>query len=57
MKKVKAKCLKTYPDEDDMDRYVQGEIEPCEVKIFHRGRIYFVCPEYYNPEYFEIIDK
>ena len=56
VKKVLAKCLKTYPDEDDMRDYCNGEIDdPCDVKIFHKGRKYFVVEGYCNEDYFQII--
>lgn len=52
---MKAICLKTYPDEDDMYRCVQGQIEPCDVKVNIKGDVSDVNPEYYNSEYWEII--
>ena len=56
MKRVLAKCLKTYPDEYDMQKYCDGDItEPCDVKVNHKGRKYYVVEDRYNPEYFEII--
>lgn len=57
MKKVLAKCLKTYPDEDDMRNYCNGKInDPCDVKIFRKGRKYFVDEKHYNKNYFEVIE-
>jgi len=57
MEKVLAKCLKTYPDEDDMMNYCDGKInDPCDVKIYHKGRKYFVVEKHYNKDYYEIIE-
>jgi len=56
MKKVLAKCLKSYPDEDDMRECVNGLLSPCDVKIYHKGRKYFVVEEYYNKDYYKIIE-
>jgi len=56
MRKVLAKCLKTYPNEDDMQDYCDGKIkEPCDVRVFHKGRRYFVIKGNYDPDYFELI--
>lgn len=55
MKKVLAECLKTYPDENDMLSFVCEEIEPCEVKIYHKGRLYKVDPDA-DKEYYKIIN-
>ena len=56
MKKVLAKCLKTYPDEDDMQEYFDGKInEPCDIRIYHKGRKYYVVEETYNTDYYEIL--
>ena len=44
-KKVKAICLKTYPDENDMQDCCDGNIEPCDVRIYHKGREYLVDKE------------
>ena len=54
--KVEAICLKTYPDEDDMQAYCDGDIEPCEVRIYHKGKKYLVLPDGYDEEYFKITD-
>ena len=57
MKEVLAKCLKTYPYESDMQKYCYGEIdEPCKVKIYHKGRKYFVVEGYYDKDYFEVVE-
>ena len=56
MRKVLAKCLKTYPDEDGMVEYTEGNKEPCDVKIYHKGKKYYVLEEYCNNDYYEIIE-
>ena len=55
MKKVKAICLKEYPDEDDMISFVNGELEACEVRIFRKGKTYYVNLLGYDREYFKIL--
>jgi len=53
-----AICLKTYPDEDDMQKYCDGSLDkPEQVKVYQKGRKYFINPEYYDKEYYKIIDK
>jgi len=56
MEKVLAKCIKTYPCEDGMQAWCDGEIEPSEVKIFYKGRKYLVAPQHYNKEYYMLIE-
>lgn len=55
--KVLAICLKTYPDEDDMQRYCDGEIKPYEVKIYHKGRKYLVVKDFFDEEYYKLIEN
>lgn len=52
--KLLATCLKTYPDEDDMVKYCDGEIEPHKVKIYHKGRKYWVT-KYFDEKYYKLI--
>ena len=57
MKEVLAKCLKTYPDESDMQGYCDGEIdEAYKVKIYHKGRNYFIVEGYYDKDYFKVLE-
>jgi len=51
-----AICLKTYPDEDDMEKYCNDEIEPCDVKIYFKGEKYYVNSKYYNKEYYKLVN-
>ena len=53
--KLLAICLKTYPDEDYMQDWYDGNIKPCEVKIYYKGKKYWVT-KFYNPEYYKLID-
>ena len=56
--KVLAVCLKTYVDESDMQAYCDGDIkEPCDVKIYYKGKKYWVVAQYVNEEYYKIIDN
>jgi hypothetical protein len=53
--KVLAVCLKTYVDEDDMVEYCEGKItKPCQVKIYHKSKKYWVVAQYVNQEYYKI---
>jgi len=54
---VMAICKTTFPDEDDMERYCNGHIKPCDVKIYHKGRKYLVHPMYFDNTYFQLIEK
>ncbi len=56
MKKVLAICLKTYPDESDMQDYCDGNIEPCNVKIYYKGKKYKVGIGF-NSEYFKLVNE
>ena len=52
MEKPNAICLKTYPDEDDMVRYANGQIKnPEDVKIYHKGRKYKENVKEYDEKY------
>jgi len=56
-KKVLAKCLKTYPNEDDIQDYCDGKIDaPCDVRIYHKGRKYFVVEGHYDKDYFDVLE-
>ena len=56
-KKVLAKCLKTYPHEDDIQEYCDGKIDaPCDVRIYHKGRKYFVVEGHYDKDYFDVLE-
>ena len=55
---VLAICKKTYPDEDDMQKYCDGKIiEPSDVKIYHKGRKYLVMTEFYNEKYYTLVES
>jgi len=55
-KKVLAICLKTYPDEEDMQRFCDGKIEAYKVKIYHKGEKYSVSKGF-DSEYYKLIEK
>ena len=53
---VLAICLKTYPDEDDMRKYCDGELEkPGDVRIYHKGKKYWVT-KLFDEEYYKLIE-
>ncbi len=59
-KKVRAWaiCKKTYPDEDDMQAFCDGDIEEAsDVRVYHKGRKYLVDPVHADPEYYAVIDS
>ena len=52
-----AICLKTYPDEDDMVRFANGQIKkPEDVKINYKGKKYKVNVNGYDEKYYKLID-
>jgi hypothetical protein len=52
----KAVCLKTYPDETDMQDYCDGKIwNPCDVRIYLKGETYLVQANA-NTQYFKILE-
>ena len=57
MKKVKAIVLKTFPDQDDMQDCIDGNIEPSDVKIYYKGEEHYVVPKHYDKSYFKIIEE
>ena len=50
-----AICLKTYPDEDDMEKFVEGHIEAFEVKIYYKGEQYLVT-KYFDEKYYKLLE-
>lgn len=55
--RVLARCKKTYPDEDYMQMFCDGELEDCDVKIYFKGRKYEVNRRFANKEYWDIPTK
>ena len=55
-KKIRAKaiCIKTYSDEDDLDRYRKGEIEWDEIKIYNVGEEGEVVVDFYSDKYWKL---
>lgn len=56
MSKVLAKRLRTYPNEEDMLAYAEGNLEPCDVRINYKGGEAWVNEEYYSKEYYKVIE-
>lgn len=52
---VLAKCLRTYPDEEDMIDFVNGNIEAHEVSINYKDAYYFVVEDGYKKEAYEVV--
>jgi hypothetical protein len=53
LRKYKGICLKSYPNEDDIDRYVIGEITVDEIEIYEKGKVYDIM-EGFNEEVWKI---
>ena len=56
MEKIYAICIQTYPDEDDMKDYAEGDKQPYEVKIYHKGRKYLV-EKGFDKRYYKLAEK
>jgi hypothetical protein len=55
-KKVLAICLKTYPDENDLQKFRDGEItDISEIRFYEKGNLYFVYEKTYNKEFYKLI--
>jgi len=55
-KLYKAVCLKTFPDENDMQDYCDGDIwNSCDVRIYTKGETYMVQSNA-NTQYFKILE-
>lgn len=54
--KILAICIKSYPDEDDMRSYCDEEITLDEVKIYYKGRKYWVSKGY-DEKYYKLFEK
>ena len=51
-----AVCLKTYPDEDDMRAFCDGDIiEASDVKIYHKDKKYWVNPKFVDLNYYRVL--
>jgi len=44
--RILAECLMTFPCEDDMRDFCEGNVEPCDVKIYYKGSIYLVLENF-----------
>lgn len=56
MKQVLAECLVTFPDENDMISYTEGNLKPRNVKIYYKGQAYYINEKHYDKDYFEIVE-
>ena len=55
--KVLAICIKSYISEDDLDLFLEGELEILtQENVFRKGQTYLVFPQYYDKNYFKLID-
>lgn len=54
---VKAICIKSYQDEDDLNDYKSGKIEADQIKVYKVGEIGFVIEEYYSREHWLLIKE
>jgi len=52
---VKAICKKTYPNEDDMQSFVDGKIKnPCDVRVYIKGQTYSVVGQFCDLKYWDL---
>tara|TARA_R110000822_G_scaffold103756_3_gene230469 strand:+ start:354 stop:527 length:174 start_codon:yes stop_codon:yes gene_type:complete len=55
---VKAICLKSYIQEDDLRDFLEGKILfLSQDNVFIKGKEYLVVDKYYNKKYFKLILK
>ena len=54
--KIWAICIQTYPDENDMIDYTEGNKQPYEVKIYHKGRKYLV-EKSFDKRYYKLAEN
>lgn len=53
---ILARCLKSYPHEDDMREYKAGNLDFADIRVYNEGELYLV-KEDFNPEYYERIGE
>ena len=42
---------------NDMQDYCDGKIDaPCDIRIYHKGRKYFVVEGHYDKDYFDVLE-
>ena len=57
MKKL-AICLKTYLDEDDLEMFLNDELENItDIGVFRKGQRYMVVEKYYDKNYFKLVEE
>ena len=54
--KIWAICIQTYPDENDMIEYVEGNKQPYDVKIYYKGKKYLV-KKGFDKRYYKLAEK
>ena len=57
MKKL-AICLKTFLDEEDLDRFLNDELKNItDIGVFRKGQQYMVVEKYYDKNYFKLVEE
>lgn len=51
-KEVKAICIKSYEDDDDLERYEDGEISRAAVRKYNKGEIHTVVDGRFSEEHY-----
>ena len=52
--KIWAICIKSYPDDEDMFEFVEGNKKLDEIRIYHKGKKYLVNKGF-DKKYYQII--
>lgn len=56
--KVLAICLKTYLDEDDIEKFCNDELlDISQIRYYRKGKTYYVVAKYCDKDYFKIIKQ
>jgi hypothetical protein len=53
MAKIKGICIQSYQDEDDVDRFEEGEIERDEIRVYSIGDEHDIVDGCYNKEFWK----
>jgi cell fate regulator YaaT (PSP1 superfamily) len=51
-----AICLQTYPDENDMISFSDGDLELNKVRVYHKGMRYVVYKKGFDKNFYKLLD-
>lgn len=49
---ILAVCLQTYHDEDDLELFLEGNIQESEIRTYEKGKTYYVVEDLYDKDYY-----